>query len=66
MTGFLLAGVGHVDLRRNSNYLIVGESEFGVETRGLGEPAAAVGAPAAAANGTGNGTGNGSGNEGTH
>lgn len=27
VTGFLLAGVGHVDLRRNSNFLIVNDSE---------------------------------------
>ena len=27
MTGFLLAGVGNVDLRRNTNYLVVNESE---------------------------------------
>lgn len=27
MTGFLLAGVGNVDLRRKSNFLIVNESK---------------------------------------
>lgn len=27
MTGFLLAGVGNVDLRKKSNYLVVDESE---------------------------------------
>ena len=27
VTGFLLAGVGHVDLRRSSNFFIVNESE---------------------------------------
>ena len=27
VTGFLLAGVGNVDLRRNTNYLVVNESE---------------------------------------
>lgn len=29
VTGFLLAGVGHVDLRRSSNFFIVNDSEFG-------------------------------------
>ena len=28
MTGFLLAGVGNVDLRRKSNFLVVTESEM--------------------------------------
>ena len=28
ITGFLLAGVGNVDLRKNSNFLIVNESEL--------------------------------------
>jgi V-type H+-transporting ATPase subunit F len=28
VTGFLLAGVGHVDLRRHSNFLIVNDSAF--------------------------------------
>ena len=29
VTGFLLAGVGHVDLRRHSNFLIVNDSASG-------------------------------------
>ncbi len=28
ITGFLLAGVGNVDLRKNSNFLIVNESKL--------------------------------------
>lgn len=29
VTGFLLAGVGNVDLRRKSNFLVVTESKLG-------------------------------------
>ena len=50
ITGFLLAGVGNVDLRKKTNFLIVNESErlqlYGVLLPNLARPtAAAMGSP---------------------
>ena len=33
MTGFLLAGVGNLDLRKKSNFLVVNESTFSQQSR---------------------------------
>ena len=38
-TGLLLTGVGHVDFKKQSNYLIVDESEWAVRSGGRRGPA---------------------------
>lgn len=33
ITGFLLSGMGNIDLRKKSNFLVVDSSKFGTEMR---------------------------------